>query len=138
MRAYFCAYFSLLEDWAELTDEEAGALFRACLSYASTGEEPELNDRTMRSLFRIQKKLIDSAQDHYTEVSRKRKAAIDSRWNASKDIQMNTNEYKRIQMNTNVGNKEERRKKKEYIPPYGGVGGQYSNPALESLEVKLT
>ena len=120
MRSYYCAYHSLLQDWSELTNEEVGILFRACLVYSSTGEELEIDNRLVRSLFMVQKRLIDEAKDHYQHISDKRKAAISTRWN--------TNEYKCISSdtkNTNVDNKEERRKKKklskesksEFTPP---------------------
>jgi hypothetical protein len=125
-----CAWFSLLDDWADLTDEECGLLFRACLAYAATGAEPAFTDRTLRSLFRIQKKLIDSSAEHYAEVREKRKAAADARWNAKASVPM--------QMHAYAGNKEKRIKNKEYIPPKGGVGDQYKNEILEKLEVDLT
>lgn len=41
-REYFCAYHSLLESLTPYGDAELGRLFRACLQYSMTGEEPDL------------------------------------------------------------------------------------------------
>ena len=124
MRSFFCAYHSLLKDWEELTDEEAGALFRACLSYSATGEEPDIKDRTLRALFSTQKRLIDEAEAAYAEKSEKARASVSAR-------------YERIRTYTNEDKKKMKKKMNMNTPLTGGVGGQYSNASLEKLEVKL-
>lgn len=41
-REYFCAYHSYIESMEQLTDEERGRLFTACLLYSKTGKVPQL------------------------------------------------------------------------------------------------
>ena len=41
-RAYFCAYYSYLDLFRELTDEEVGRLMRAVFIYAADGMEIDL------------------------------------------------------------------------------------------------
>jgi len=65
-------YFSILEDWEDLNDEEVGVLIRACLAYAKDGIEPSFAERELRVAFKAQKRHIDEDKEAYAETSVKR------------------------------------------------------------------
>ena len=68
-------YFSVLDDWKDLSDEEVGKLLRASLAYANGGAEPYFEDRAMRVAFRAQKRHIDEDIAAYDDTSAKRSVA---------------------------------------------------------------
>lgn len=72
---YMKMYFSILEDWEDLTDEEVGILLRACLAYAKDGVEPSFAERELRIAFRAQKRHIDEDRDAYADLAEKRAVA---------------------------------------------------------------
>lgn len=57
-----------LEYLADFTDEEAGKIFRAILTYANNQIETEFSDRAMSMYFKRIKKYIDSANENYEKV----------------------------------------------------------------------
>lgn len=75
VRIYMKLYFSILEDWEDLTDEEVGILLRACLAYAKDGVEPSFAERHMMIAFRAQKRHIDEDNEAYSELVGKRSAS---------------------------------------------------------------
>ena len=85
-------YFSILEDWEDLTDEEVGVLLRACLAYAKDGSMPSFAERHMMLAFRAQKRHIDEDRDTYEGTSAKRTKAAQTRWDAVKSKQMDAND----------------------------------------------
>ena len=112
---------------SSLEDDEAGRLFRAMLKYAEDGTEPELigNERHVWGAAKLH---MDMAQGFSNTKSAA--GSIGGQASASKRKQTQADA-------SNAKLKEKKGKEKKYIPPYGGVGGQYSNKALEELEVKL-
>lgn len=76
---YFCAYYSFIDALRELTDEEVGRLFMACLSYGKTGKAPQLagNERFVFPLIRAQ---IDRDNERYRQRCEKNAANARSRY----------------------------------------------------------
>ena len=64
-REYFCAYHSLLESLTPFGDAECGRLFRSCLKYSMTGEEPELSGNE-RFIWPTLKGMIDRDKQAYS------------------------------------------------------------------------
>lgn len=62
-----------IDDLADFTDEEAGELFRAILTYANSQEETEFSDRAMKMYFNRIKKYIDCANEKYEKMIQTRK-----------------------------------------------------------------
>ena len=63
-REYFCAYHSFLESLEPYGDAEVGRLFRACLQYSMTGEDPGLCGNE-RYVWPILKQGIDRDKQAY-------------------------------------------------------------------------
>ncbi len=63
-REYFCAYHSLLESLTPYGDAEVGRLFRACLQYSMTGEDPDLRGNE-RFIWPTLKQGIDRDKSSY-------------------------------------------------------------------------
>ena len=113
-------YFSILEDWEDLTDEEVGILLRACLAYAKDGSVPSFAERHMMIAFRAQKRHIDEDRESYAELSEKRRESINKRWH-TKD----TNEYKCTQ--------EKEKEKEKENPSKEGVIRRFTPPTLTEV-----
>ena len=95
--------FIVHEQWvamfADAPDADVGAIFKAMMRYTMTGEITDVNP--MQKI--ILTMMIESYEEDkrkYEETCRKRKEAIEKRWN--KGVQTNTNEYNGIQTNTKV------------------------------------
>lgn len=95
--------FIVHEQWvamfADAPDADVGAIFKAMMKYTMTGEIAEVSP--MQKI--ILKMMIDTYEADkakYEETCRKRKEAVEKRWN--KPIQADTNEYKSIQMYDDV------------------------------------
>lgn len=65
-REYFCAYHSYLESMSELSDEECGRLFRACLEYSAGGTVPPFSGNE-KFVFPAMKSQIDRDKKKYDE-----------------------------------------------------------------------
>ena len=63
-REYFCAYHSFLESLTPYSDAECGRLFRACLVYSRSGDEPELHGNE-RFIWPTLKQWIDRDRENY-------------------------------------------------------------------------
>lgn len=85
----------------ELTDEEAGIIFKAIYEYETYKTEPKLS-KTLNIVFKQFKVQLDNYDDAYQEKCLKNRANIQNYWNSVKD---DTNEYERIRANTNATNK---------------------------------
>ena len=72
-------YFDMLETLKQMTDRQAGILFRAILQYGATGIRPELPDSIRLLWPMIEVRLIADHQ-RYKLVSLKRSYAIYARW----------------------------------------------------------
>lgn len=91
----------------ELTNEEAGIIFKAIYEYETTKRIPNL-DKTLRIVFKQFKIKLDMYDEAYELKCLKNKENIEKRWGKKSD----TNEYERIRMNTNDTNKKKINKKK--------------------------
>ena len=92
----------------ELTNEEAGIIFKAIYDYETTKQEPKL-DKSLRIVFKQFKVKLDFYDEKYIETCKKNKENIQNYWNKIKD----TNEYDGIQSNTMATNKRKEKKIKE-------------------------
>lgn len=97
----FVLYADILEVANELTDEQAGILFKAILSFVN-GIEPVVPNE-MKILWIVIKQQLERDSIKYTERCKKNAENQKKRWEKIKALQNNaTNEYERIQTNTNV------------------------------------
>ena len=82
-REYFCAYHSHLEAMEQLTDEECGRLFKACLEYSKNGRTQELKGNE-RFVFPSLRSQIDRDKKKYATESELRsesgKKGAQARW----------------------------------------------------------
>lgn len=85
-------YFDIRPSLARLTPAEKGALFEAILDYGQHGLTPQLEGMVGVAWDFIQPKL-DRDRARYEEISQKRTAAIQARWNKYRAQQNDTNEY---------------------------------------------
>ena len=92
----------------ELTNEEAGIIFKAIYDYETTKQEPKL-DKSLRIVFKQFKVKLDFYDEKYIETCKKNKENIQNYWDKIKD----TTEYDRIQSNTTATNKRKENKIKE-------------------------
>lgn len=92
----------------ELTNEEAGIIFKAIYDYETTKQEPKL-DKSLRIVFKQFKVKLDFYDEKYDTKCKTNKKNIQDYWNKIKD----TNEYDGIQSNTMATNKRKEKKIKE-------------------------
>ena len=92
----------------ELTNEEAGIIFKAIYDYETTKQEPKL-DKSLRIVFKQFKVKLDFYDEKYDTKCKTNKKNIQDYWNKIKD----TNEYDGIQSNTMATNKIKENKIKE-------------------------
>lgn len=116
------------EKTQSLSDEEVGQVFRKIIKYVKSEDLPKLSEK-LELLFDFIKVDLDKNTKKYEETCKKRKEAIQNRWNKTTD----TKEYKSIQMYTNdtdndneydndiisneIIKKEKINKKKKFIKP---------------------
>lgn len=84
----------------ELTNEEAGIIFKAIYEYEDTKKVPNLN-KTLRIVFKQFKVKLDSYDVAYEQKCLKNKENADKRWGKNKD----TNVCERMQSNAMDANK---------------------------------
>lgn len=82
----------------ELTDEEAGIIFKAIYEYEINKTEIEL-PKTLKIVFKQFKVKLDNYDGAYAEKCERNRENIKKYWEQKKK---NTNEYERIRTNTNV------------------------------------
>ena len=85
-----------------LSDEEAGALFKAIFRYATESEELETDNRAVKMAFLIAREQIARSSEKYEEACIKKKEAIKRRWQKNKSTQTNTDECKSTDNNSNL------------------------------------
>ena len=83
----------------ELSNEEAGIIFKAIYEYEATKEEPLL-DKTLKIVFKQIKVKLDFYDEKYNTTCETNRKNIQNYWNKVND----TNEYDRIRMNTMATN----------------------------------
>ena len=84
----------------ELTDEEAGIIFKAIYEYENTGEEPKL-EKTLRIVFKQIKIKLDKYDNAYQDKCAKNKENINKYWKEKKEKETYSNEFERIPSNSN-------------------------------------
>ena len=92
----------------ELSNEEAGIIFKAIYEYEATKEEPPL-DKTLKIVFMQIKVKLDFYDEKYNTTCETNRKNIQNYWNKVND----TNEYDRIRSNTMATNKRKENKIKE-------------------------
>ena len=91
----------------ELSNEEAGIIFKAIYEYEATKEEPPL-DKTLKIVFKQIKVKLDFYDEKYNTTCETNRKNIQNYWNKVND----TNEYDRIRSNTMATNKRKEKKSK--------------------------
>lgn len=91
----------------ELSNEEAGIIFKAIYEYETTKKEPDL-DKTLKIVFKQFKVKLDFYDEKYNTTCEKNRKNIQNYWNKVND----TNEYDRIRSNTIATNKRKEKKSK--------------------------
>ena len=91
----------------ELSNEEAGIIFKAIYEYEATKEEPTL-DKTLKIVFKQIKVKLDFYDEKYNTTCETNRKNIQNYWNKVND----TNEYDRIRSNTMATNKRKEKKSK--------------------------
>ena len=91
----------------ELSNEEAGIIFKAIYEYEATKEEPTL-DKTLKIVFKQIKVKLDFYDEKYNTTCETNRKNIQNYWNKVND----TNEYDRIRSNTMATNKIKEKKSK--------------------------
>ena len=91
----------------ELSNEEAGIIFKAIYEYEATKEEPLL-DKTLKIVFKQIKVKLDFYDEKYNTTCETNRKNIQNYWNKVND----TNEYDRIRSNTMATNKIKEKKSK--------------------------
>ena len=72
-------YFEIMEAVNRMSDEQAGALLKAILSYGSTMREPEIRD-DLFMLWPLIRARLDSDDERYYRTSQRKRYAVYSRW----------------------------------------------------------
>lgn len=91
----------------ELTNEEAGIIFKAIYEYETTGEIPKL-EKSLKIVFKQFKIKLDYYDGRYNKICERNRKNIQNYW----DKIRNTTEYDRIQSNTMATNKIKEKKSK--------------------------
>ena len=91
----------------ELSNEEAGIIFKAIYEYEATKEEPPL-DKTLKIVFKQIKVKLDFYDEKYNTTCETNRKNIQNYWNKVNDM----NEYDRIRSNTMASNKIKEKKSK--------------------------
>ena len=116
---YFVSYHSYLKSIEPLNDAECGRLYRACLIYSMTGEEPDLRGNE-RFLFPMMKAQIDMDKEKYAAKCDRQRENINKRWNTTvyNGIPTYTNDTKENEKeNEKENDKKENIKRKNFVPP---------------------
>lgn len=104
MKKSIIIYADCIAILEELTNEQAGRLFKAILSYVN--EEPVTEtdgDPAVKMAFKVLKNQIDRDTEKYVEKCEKNRAIAQKRWER---IRENTNAYERKRTHTNVTDNE--------------------------------
>jgi hypothetical protein len=94
----FIIYTSYLKIFEQLTDAQLGQLTRHMLSFAKTGEEPNIEDPIVKLSFAFIKDDMERNKRKYEEKCERNRENIRKRWNKSNTN--NTKEYERIPNDT--------------------------------------
>lgn len=92
----FLVYKDVQQVVNELTDEQAGQLFKGMIGYSTTGKAPKF-DGILKFVFIPIKQQMDRDAEKYSEKCEKNRENVKLRWERAK----NTNAYERIRSDTN-------------------------------------
>ena len=95
----------------ELSDEEAGIIFKAIFEYVETKKTPNL-EKTLKIVFKQFKQKLDFFEEKYQQKCLKNKENIEKYWKEKKGKKDDTNVNERIQSYTNVYKIKEKEKVK--------------------------
>lgn len=105
----FIIYTSYLKIFEQLTDAQLGQLTRHMLSFAKTGEEPNIEDPIVKLSFAFIKDDMERNQRKYEEKCERLRANARKRWDkkqldseASEDMQKHANVCKSMQKHANA------------------------------------
>nr|DAK59974.1 MAG TPA: hypothetical protein [Caudoviricetes sp.] len=105
----FIIYTSYLKIFEQLTDAQLGQLTRHMLSFAKTGEEPNIEDPIVKLSFAFIKDDMERNKRKYEEKCERLRANARKRWDkkqldteASEDMQKHTNVCKSMQLHANA------------------------------------
>jgi len=76
----FIFHLENAEDLEDLTLEEQGMILNAMIRYSQTGEEPDFEDRALRSVWRPIFRRLKADKEAYEEKCQKNKEAAEKRW----------------------------------------------------------
>lgn len=90
MRDSVLIYTENIDIISELTDEQAGILLKAIMSYQVDQVEQNIDDPVARIAFKAIKKQVDRCNENYEEMKRKRseagKKGMEKRWSDNKSV----------------------------------------------------
>lgn len=106
----FIIYTSYLKIFEQLTDAQLGQLTRHMLSFAKTGEEPNIEDPIVKLSFAFIKDDMERNKRKYEEKCERLRANARKRWDNKKQLdaeagegmQKHTDVYKSMQMHANA------------------------------------
>ena len=105
----FIIYTSYLKIFEQLTDAQLGQLTRHMLSFAKTGEEPNIEDPIVKLSFAFIKDDMERNKRKYEEKCERLRANARKRWDkkqldteASEDMQKHTNVCKSMHLHANA------------------------------------
>lgn len=106
----FIIYTSYLKIFEQLTDAQLGQLTRHMLSFANTGEEPNIEDPIVKLSFAFIKDDMERNKRKYEEKCERLRANARKRWDNKKQLdaeagegmQKHTDVYKSMQMHANA------------------------------------
>lgn len=108
MKKSLIFYYSWLELFEDLTDDEIGKVVRAAVEYDRDGKQPEFNDRTLKTVFRKLQQDIEDNRIKYEEKCAKNRENVNKRWKKHTTVydgiekDGDTNVYERIENDTNA------------------------------------
>lgn len=134
----FVAYHKYLKTLEPLSDAEVGRLFRACLQYSMTGEEPDLRGNE-RMLFPTVRDDIDRETAEYKQKCERQRENVKKRWEKQyHGIPTDTNVYHGIPTDTNDTYRRRIRIRNinntPYNPPVGDVEKKGSKRFVKPTE----
>ena len=71
----FIVYCDMEENVNDLTNEEAGVLFKSLFVYSNTNEDPLIEDRVTMHIFKIMRRQMDRDSEKWNSIKAKRSAA---------------------------------------------------------------
>lgn len=127
--------FSLFDD---LTDEEVGKITRGLMEYAMTGQEPEFEDRLIRSVFRHLINHHDKDVQAYKDKCDRNRENVQKRWDTTvyDRTVSNTNDTDKIRLDKIRLDKDKKKESKKKEKPVHHKHGEFQHVLLTDEELK--